>query len=286
MVPVPARIELLVDVIGQGLPAHERTALRAAVEVQLRRCGEAWPELALPDAATAVVWKERATTAGALASIRGEDIHLASLCARGDLAALALLDARFLSTIGPAIARVRPGQDFIDEVRQIVREKLLVAPPGGRAKLVELAGHGDLGGLVRVVALRTALNLRRDDRSGPTVDDGLVDALVSTDHEQVPLALDRARVKRAVETALVRLDPRDRNLLRLQLLERLGIDEIGRIYDVHRATAARWLERLRERLYDETRRVLGEAGMSPTEQTSALRLVDSRLEISFERLLT
>ena len=188
--------------------------------------------------------------------------------------------------MGATIARVRSDAAFVDEVRQIVREKLLVAPTGSPPRLVELAGQGDLAGLVRVVALRTALNLRRDEHGDRLVsDDGMLDALVSDRHEPVPLGVDRARVKDAFEAALRRLDARDRNVLRMHLLHGSSVDDIGRAHRVHRATAARWLGHIRDRLYQETCDHLGEAGLSDDERASALKLIDSRFEISFERVL-
>ena len=173
------------------------------------------------------------------------------------------------------------------ETQQIVREKLLVATEGGEPRIVELAGRGDLVGLVRVVAMRTALNLRRSaGRRAEAAGDELIDRLA--DEIDVARAIvereARGLLKRAIETAVERLDPSQRNLLRLHLVQRLGIDEIARLNQVHRATAARWLGRLRDQLRHETRAVLTEQFPSVGVE-SLLQLVDSRLEISFARLL-
>ena len=48
------------------------------------------------------------------------------------------------------------------------------------------------------------------------------------------------------------LDDRSKNLLRHAYVDGHGIDAIGAIYGVHRATAARWVERAREQLVTQT----------------------------------
>jgi RNA polymerase sigma-70 factor (ECF subfamily) len=76
-------------------------------------------------------------------------------------------------------------------------------------------------------------------------------------------------------------------VLKLHLVHRLSIDEIGRAHGVHRATAARWLERVRDELQAETRRLLRQRlGLDLAGIDSMVALVESRLEVSFRRLLT
>ena len=66
----------------------------------------------------------------------------------------------------------------------------------------------------------------------------------------------------------------------------LGIDHIGKVYDVHRATAARWLTRARESLFEMTRSHLrAELGLDDDEFQSLVRLVRSRLDVSVCRIL-
>ena len=49
------------------------------------------------------------------------------------------------------------------------------------------------------------------------------------------------------------LSGRERNLLRYHFLFRLSIDQIGQMYGVHRATAARWVRAVQERLSESSR---------------------------------
>jgi RNA polymerase sigma-70 factor (ECF subfamily) len=78
----------------------------------------------------------------------------------------------------------------------------------------------------------------------------------------------------------------DRGILRLHLLERLNIDEIAALHDVHRATAARWLTRIRHHIGEHTREALrARLRLDASELDSLLRAVDSRLDLSLSRIL-
>jgi len=64
------------------------------------------------------------------------------------------------------------------------------------------------------------------------------------------------------------------------------LEAIGRAHDVHRATAARWLERIRNDLRDTTIRALrAELALPRADLDSIIHGVQSRLEISFPRIL-
>lgn len=58
----------------------------------------------------------------------------------------------------------------------------------------------------------------------------------------------------AFRDAVNALTSRERNLLRYHYLSDLSIDQIGTLYHVHRATAARWVAQARERLISDTRK--------------------------------
>jgi RNA polymerase sigma-70 factor (ECF subfamily) len=62
----------------------------------------------------------------------------------------------------------------------------------------------------------------------------------------------------AFEQALADLGDRDRTALRMHLVDGLSIDQIGKIFGVHRSTAARWLARAGELIVQSTRRHLAE----------------------------
>jgi RNA polymerase sigma-70 factor (ECF subfamily) len=85
---------------------------------------------------------------------------------------------------------------------------------------------------------------------------------------------------------LGRLSDRQRTILRQQLLDGLSIDEIGALYRIHRATAARWLEQARQQVLENTRALLLERlQVRPQELDSIIRLIRSRLEVSLRQLV-
>ena len=76
----------------------------------------------------------------------------------------------------------------------------------------------------------------------------------------VDLALLRARYagtfQAALRDAVRALPARERNALRMHVGGGCSIDQIGVAYGVHRATAARWLERARESIAQGVRHAL------------------------------
>jgi len=96
----------------------------------------------------------------------------------------------------------------------------------------------------------------------------------------------RAELADAFRAALAELPARDRTLLRYQLVDGSTIDEIGSIYKVHRATAARWIAQIRDGLVERTRALIAESlGVDTAEAASIVRLVQSQLDVSVIRHL-
>nr|MBA2543146.1 transcriptional regulator [Deltaproteobacteria bacterium] len=153
--------------------------------------------------------------------------------------------------------------------------------------VVSYAGDGQLGGLVRVAAVRAGLNVLRD--AGKLDHDAVEDLpLLSADTPELSQlkAQHRAAFKAAFEDAIGGLESRDRSLLQLSIVKGHGIDRIAAIYAVHRATAARWLATARENLTRAVHQRLGKRLDVPAgELGELLSLVESKLELSLERLL-
>ena len=96
----------------------------------------------------------------------------------------------------------------------------------------------------------------------------------------------RAEFRIAFAEAMTELSAKERNLLRYHFVQTLTIDQIGAIYRVHRVTAFRWLRSARQALVSATRRrVAKRLDVQPAEVDSILRLVQSQLELSVERVL-
>ncbi|MCE9580491.1 MAG: sigma-70 family RNA polymerase sigma factor [Deltaproteobacteria bacterium] len=278
--------------VQRGHRTAEATA--TAIDETIAR---AHPGLPAPDATLAEYLAERlrevaaeGDAATAVERLELADLYLAWACGRGDDAAIRAFERLYFGAARVALARMQLDASGIDEVLQMVREKLFVTADGAPAKVLALAGRGNLGTLVRVTAVRLALNLQRDARLAPddTSDDDVVAALSSeTDPQRQVIAQhERAALKQAIEAAVRGLEPRQRNLVRMHLLHRLSIDEISALYRVSRATAARWLAQARADIERGTRRYLHEQlALAPSGIDSMLKVVQQSLEVSFERIL-
>ena len=265
--------------------------LEAALAELVARGRAAWPGIALDDEAFLAYVGERvpAEEAGrALRAVHAEDLWLACACARGDERALEAVDRR-LAEVGPAVARLDGTGVTVDEVKQLLRQRLFVAEPGARPRIADYSGRGPLSAWLRVAAVRTALDLRRRDQKEAPADARDLDEVAhAADDPELDLIKSRYReeFREAFHGALSGLTSQERNVLRLHVLDGLNIDQIGAIYRVHRATVARWIARSRESLLVETRRRLREKlKLQSGEFESLMGLVQSQLDISLHRFL-
>jgi RNA polymerase sigma-70 factor len=213
------------------------------------------------------------------------DLYLAAAAAGGHDDAVRVFDSQFLSELPRWLSKLRLSTDVVEEVRQHLRAKLLVGPP---PKLAQYRASGRLGAWVRMVAMRTALDMcETDPLIGGRLQPGEEPLLSALDQEQ---RLIRNKYGGLFETALrdaVRqLSKRDRNLLRLHYVAGMTFEAIARSYRVNRSTAVRWLGAIRDELDSAVRiRLLDELGISPTEVQSLWHAVRSDVEVSISRLL-
>ena len=254
-------------------------------EVVLEQGRRAHPRVEVSKEALAAFLAGRPDDAPPPSDDIASDLYLACGCLAGDRQALRTLDERYLSLVPQFVARIESDGVGQAEIQQELRERLLVSGPNRAAKLEDYVGRGRLPSWLRVVATRIALDRRRAEK--PTVDVSAAEALPSGDPEIGYLEQKyKEPFQAAFQTALSELEARDRTVLRMHLVDGLSIDRIGQIYDVHRATAARWLARARESLFQLTRAHLeDELGVSQDEFASLVRLVRSQLDLSVCRLL-
>jgi RNA polymerase sigma-70 factor (ECF subfamily) len=215
--------------------------------------------------------------------LHGSELYLSYACARGHAAAIRILERRYLAATAKVVARVNSAPDFVDEVHQALLERLLVGPA---PRIGQYAGTGSLTAWLRVSALRLALNQHKAHRNREEL---LAEAMTepsAPNDGQTEGPRYKDAVQAALRAAFGTLTPRQRNVLRLHYLEALNVDQIGALYGVHRATAARWLARAREQIFDYVAaHVQKDLGFTVSEVRSVLLKVRSQLEISVLRLL-
>lgn len=227
----------------------------------------------------------------AVRELHAADLGLAWACAQGDARALAELDRRVVATVPHAVARLRATGPFIEEVQQLLRQRLLVPGTRGAPRILDYGGRGPLTRWLRAAALRVALNLLDSQKQGAasTGDSGELERIPAAAPDP-ELAFVKQRYgpefKEALEAALRGLPARERNFLRLYFVQGLTVDQIGRMQGAHKSTVSRWLARSREGLLAETRRLLRERlDVSPTELDSLMGLLRSQLDMSLSRIL-
>jgi RNA polymerase sigma-70 factor, ECF subfamily len=200
------------------------------------------------------------------------DLYLACACAVGAPGAAARLEELCISQVGKAIGRIDHSAMFVTEIQQRTREKLLVGGADGRPRIAEYGARGSLAAYVRVSAIREALMEKRSTGRHRADELDEPDGLVTGD---VTLEMVRreyhTEFQQALRNALATLDRRERAALRLSYLDNLSIDQIGRLFHVHRATAARWITRAQDRVRDLTRAQMQQRlGLSDSETESLL----------------
>ncbi|MCP3102572.1 transcriptional regulator [Myxococcus sp. K15C18031901] len=218
-----------------------------------------------------------------------QDVYLARAAADRLPAALAAFESSFLPEVNAAVARLKLPPTGLDEVRQLLRQRMLVGSQEAPARLAAYPGTGPLSGWVRAAALWLGLDWQRQRGGQPVGDDGDLSMLVAPGDDPELLYLKntyRAEFSASFSTALAGLEPRQRNFLRLKYLDGLSIDQLGALYGVHRSTAARWVVAAQESLLQETRRLLTERlRLTGSQLDSVLRLISSQLDVSLSRLL-
>ncbi|MBP9087563.1 MAG: transcriptional regulator [Kofleriaceae bacterium] len=248
----------------------------------------AFPQLRVGDEVIAEILAGRFERGEHSLLLAADELFLAAACAIGDRQALEIFEQRYFGIIKPALASMRLSRDDLADVEQLLRIRLFVAEPGQVARVVTYAGTGQLGGLVRVAAVRLGINrlrergrIERDDEGFERIAGG-----VDSPGIQKLKAVHRDATKQAFVAGIASLEPRQRSLLRLTYVNSTSIDGIGQIYGVHRATAARWVVQARDTLAVAVRRRLAEdLGVAIAEIDDALPLIESQLELSLERLL-
>ena len=256
----------------------------------------AWPHIHVDDAEFARFLARRIGTSDDLVAeleeLPAADLYLACACATGDARAIAAFEAAYFPNVDTAVAAMRAPIGAADEVKQILRTRFFVGAPGpngGRPPAIaDFGGRGNLHGWVRVSAARELLRLFKKERRKVELDEALLDEIAPFPDPEMAVVKAKCRTELAAafRAALAALSPRERTLLRYQIADGLGIDAIGAIYRVHRATVARWLAAIRERLVADTQERLGATlRLDAGEVRSVIRLVRSQLDFSLVSLL-
>ena len=257
-----------------------------------QRAREAYPQLAVGEVDLMTFAGERidGDKPGAELERRHvEDLYLACGCARGDRAALAILDEVTLPVVMRGLGSLASSEDGRREVIQMLREQMLVERDG-TAGIAAYDGRAPLAIWLRVCAVRIGMRQVAKDRRNESLDDERLDQLAPGVPDPELAYLQQhyaAQFRAAFAESLASLSPRERNLLRHAVLDGLTIDQIAAIYHVHRATAARQLKQARATLVAATRdRMRAMLGISETELDSIFRVLVSMADVTLREIMS
>ena len=242
----------------------------------------AWPEVDLSEETFAELLRGLPPGDGEEAAA---ELYLACAWVAGLASAGQVMARDYVPPLRRRLARMGLAAGEIDEVVQQTCERLISRDAEGRARLVKYARQGRLPSLLVVVGTRIAIDsFRKADREDADRD-ALAELAVAADPRAELMRLQKQTVfKVAVETALEALEPRERTVLRLHLIDGLTLDEIGDYYKVHRVTVSRWLAAARVTIIERARAAArAQFGLSDTEFDAVY--TGSQLGLSLERLL-
>jgi RNA polymerase sigma-70 factor (ECF subfamily) len=246
----------------------------------------AWPAVTMdPERFCAHLGRHAgATPLGYLEAVHAGDLYLACAVLGHDPAALEAFDRAFIGKVDEYVARVTVERDLIDEVKQALRERLVLGGEGG-GKIADYSGQGALGGWVRIAAVRTALNLLRGRRPERPVSE---DAPTTARDPELAFAQARGHdlFRAAFTDAIAALDVQQRTMLRLHYVEGLTMDQLSAMYGTPRSTVARRVDEVRRKILAATeQRLRDEHRLSPSEIASVFRGANSQFHLTLTKIL-
>jgi RNA polymerase sigma-70 factor (ECF subfamily) len=251
-----------------------------------------WPELAIEYADFVRYVTERLPVGvdgvDAVTALRGlqtGQLYLACGCARGEPAAFKAFERMCAPVVALTLSQLRGLGGDADDVAQLVLQKVLVGDGDRSPKIVDYNGTGELRGWLKAVALRSGLNHLRKRKWEVVADEDDIWMAMPVGALAPGLAELRARCqsqfKLAFPRAVASLPPKERALLRYHYLDGLQLEQIGKIYNVHRSTASRWVESACSQLIEHLRGTLRD-DLKVTEQEldSILQIIRSEIDLS------
>lgn len=246
-----------------------------------------WPNVQLPDESFASFLGQRICASDGQPNlpVASSDLYLAAACLQQDESALTHFEDSVLGRIQSALSRFGLSEQDADDLRQDLRERLLVGTTKSDPVLSRYLGTGNLVHWVRAVASRQALASLRGKRPETSLEDAVLedpsDPITTQLKEQY-----RDDFKQALHAAVTTLEPRERMILQALVSDARSVGEIAKLYDVHRVTASRWVAKIRRQLFSRTRDNLRKRlKLTEDELQSVVRMIESQMEMSLDRVL-
>lgn len=209
------------------------------------------------------------------------ELALAWACLQRSEPALRYFERTYFAQVHRALRKMKLSRTLAEDVLGWMRFELFVRPDG--ALIATYSGRGDLGSWVRAIAVHEALKRARRARREVSTDEA--PELPVPEPELVAMrGAYGAEFTRALSESFQSLAAEERTLLRQYFLDGLTIDVLAKLYQIHRATAARRVTAARTRLVDRVRAALArDLALSDAGIDQVITL--SNLDESLARLL-
>lgn len=220
--------------------------------------------------------------AAALEGPHRTDLLWAWACIEGDGDAVAALEAGPVAAARDHLQRLGFAVAVSEDAARRGVAKLVIAD-GAPAGLAAYRGRGPLSAFVRTTIVRLAID---DQRRPPMMNDiGELVASTSPDPElEYMRKLYAEHLAGAVRTAWERLAAHERFLLSLRIYEAMSIEDIARVYGIHRTSAARRAAVARAALITHTRTALRERlDVGDDTLDSILRIVTTSVQLPLDQ---
>ena len=281
-------VALFLDNLPETLRGYQPSnALGPLLEGILASVRSSWPQLDLAlehfVAALARRIPADADPEAHLPTLRHEDLYLAYACGQGDPAALEAFDSTCLREAKNALLEAKAPIHLAEEIQQQLRERFFVGNADRPAAIASYAGRGSLRSWVRISALREFYRSAKSDRRWRELEERQLSWRSPKNDPELDFLKERYRgeFSQAFKAALADISSRQRNMLRHFYLDGMTIEQIGFLYRVHRATAARWLDKARQAVSSKTRQILiDELKLISGEYESLMRMIGSQLDAS------
>lgn len=221
-----------------------------------------------------------------------EELYLAFGCLWGSDEALQIVQQQSESMLQQIVKRFATPPLMPEELQQELWIRLFVSTEKRQAKISTYTGQGPLNAWIRVTAVRACIDYTRTHPHLKREKVTEKQDLLALPEQTLDVELDflkheyREHFKDAFARGVASLPSRDRMLLRYHVVDGLSIDQLGALFQFHRSTAARHLNQARQRLLEATEEeLMKELHISKTEFHSVMRLIQSRWEVSVQRLL-
>jgi RNA polymerase sigma-70 factor (ECF subfamily) len=259
--------------------------LEQTVDAHVAAAHASWPNLRVSDQRFMEYLAQRLSPEriASFSQLPAADLYIVCACLDGDTRAIQAFEAHYFTAVAALVGSLRGNSTDVDEVKQLLRHQLFASGPAG--VLAGYSGAGSLRGWLRSVILRTTMRLMRSRQKAVLADEDYFLNLVAIDDPELAHMRDvyRRELNAALKDSLLALSTRQRNLLRQQFIDGLSVDQLGRLYHVSRATAARWAAAARAALMETTRQqLMARLRVTETELQSIVRFVISQLEVSLD----